>query len=361
MTTQGNQLPVKHMLCFLLTVFICSFLFAYQYIESSNYCLSSSYSIPYPDSTVEVQDMPKQVNSAHMEFTTMKMLHSDNHSSTDYLKSINSVSSSYWKASTFNGCCLPNAIIIGAKKAGTRALINFLKFHPEVTAAPNEVHFFDRDENYSRGLQWYANKLDAETKTKVLLEKSPYYFIDYDTPEKILAYNSSVRLILLVRNPVRRVLSDQTQLFRNSGGTTPTLEEKIFLDTSKKAIDIKANILQPSLYVKFLSHWFQWFPKMQIHIVNGDNLIKENPYHEMKPLEKFLNLSPFYTPDKFVFSESKGFYCPVMPSGTLKCLGATKGKKHLDFDQSTIDKLSEFFQPYNEQFYTLVGKDFNWS
>lgn len=48
---------------------------------------------------------------------------------------------------------LPQAIIIGAKKCGTRALLKFISAHPNVSAAGAEVHFFDRF--YHMGLDWY--------------------------------------------------------------------------------------------------------------------------------------------------------------------------------------------------------------
>lgn len=39
---------------------------------------------------------------------------------------------------------LPHALIIGVKKSGTRALLEFIRLHPDVRAAGCEVHFFDR-------------------------------------------------------------------------------------------------------------------------------------------------------------------------------------------------------------------------
>jgi len=47
----------------------------------------------------------------------------------------------------------PQVIIIGAKKAGTRALLEFLRVHPNIRAVGPEVHFFDK--NYHRGFEWY--------------------------------------------------------------------------------------------------------------------------------------------------------------------------------------------------------------
>lgn len=48
---------------------------------------------------------------------------------------------------------LPQALIIGVKKGGTRALLEFLRLHPDIRALGSEPHFFDR--HYARGLSWY--------------------------------------------------------------------------------------------------------------------------------------------------------------------------------------------------------------
>ncbi|WKY04621.1 hypothetical protein Q1695_005548 [Nippostrongylus brasiliensis] len=47
----------------------------------------------------------------------------------------------------------PSAIIVGVKKAGTRALLEFLRLNPTIRAPGPEVHFFDK--NYHEGLDWY--------------------------------------------------------------------------------------------------------------------------------------------------------------------------------------------------------------
>ncbi|KAG7256925.1 hypothetical protein CRUP_005195 [Coryphaenoides rupestris] len=45
------------------------------------------------------------------------------------------------------------ALIVGVKKGGTRAVLEFIRIHPDVRALGTEPHFFDR--NYDRGLDWY--------------------------------------------------------------------------------------------------------------------------------------------------------------------------------------------------------------
>lgn len=61
---------------------------------------------------------------------------------------------------------LPQAIIIGVKKGGTRALLEFLRLHPDIRAVGAEPHFFDR--NYDKGLEWYRYLTDP-----LLLNRNP--------------------------------------------------------------------------------------------------------------------------------------------------------------------------------------------
>ncbi|MGH0125626.1 UNVERIFIED_CONTAM: hypothetical protein FKN15_048961 [Acipenser sinensis] len=62
-------------------------------------------------------------------------------------------SSSISVFNSFGSKKLPQAVIIGVKKGGTRALLEFLRIHPDVRAVGAEPHFFDRF--YDKGLEWY--------------------------------------------------------------------------------------------------------------------------------------------------------------------------------------------------------------
>lgn len=57
----------------------------------------------------------------------------------------------------------PDALIIGVKKGGTRALLEFIRLHPDVRAAGSEVHFFDRF--YSKGFTWYRYWISSNNCT----------------------------------------------------------------------------------------------------------------------------------------------------------------------------------------------------
>jgi [heparan sulfate]-glucosamine 3-sulfotransferase 5 len=80
---------------------------------------------------------------------------------------------------------LPQAIIMGVRKCGTRALLEMLALHPRVQKAAGEVHFFDRDDNYRRGLEWYRRKMPHSFRGQITIEKSPSYFVTPEVPARV--------------------------------------------------------------------------------------------------------------------------------------------------------------------------------
>lgn len=86
---------------------------------------------------------------------------------------------------------LPSVLIIGVKKSGTRALLEFIRLHPDVRAAGCEVHFFDR--HYSRGLHWYRNHMPPTINGQITMEKTPSYFITKECPFRVHHMNPSIK------------------------------------------------------------------------------------------------------------------------------------------------------------------------
>ncbi|XP_071450383.1 uncharacterized protein [Hetaerina americana] len=297
---------------------------------------------------------------------------------------------------------LPQALIIGVRKGGTRALLEMLHLHPLVQKAAGEAHFFDRDENYAKGLQWYRRRMPPSLKGQITVEKSPSYFVTPEVPERVRAMNASIRLLLIVREPVTRAISDFAQLRSHSlaakaNTTIRTKLEGVDEDYGKKVtrplssfeslailpdgrVDMSWRPISVSLYHRHISAWLEAFPRDQILIVDGDQLAS-NPAPVLASVEKFLKLRPALTPTHFYFNATKGFYClrslppgqPVdgmamMPSSLShssslpegKCLRESKGRRHPHVDPSVVHKLRRFFAEHNRRFYEMVGEDFGW-
>ncbi|OTF80573.1 heparan sulfate glucosamine 3-O-sulfotransferase 5-like protein, partial [Euroglyphus maynei] len=131
---------------------------------------------------------------------------------------------------------LPHCIIVGVRKCGTRALLEFLDIHPLITKVVNEIHFFDDEKHYNLGLEWYRQQMPITNQSNIVIEKTPAYFVTESVPERIYAMNSSIKIILIVRNPVTRLISDYVQLADNKmkiGRHVETFEEAVLYPNGK--------------------------------------------------------------------------------------------------------------------------------
>jgi len=46
---------------------------------------------------------------------------------------------------------------------------------------------------------------------------------------------------------------------------------------------------------------------------------------------------------------------------TPRCLGKTKGRTHPTIDDRVLQRLREFYRPFNVKFYQMTGIDFGWT
>ncbi|MGD9211988.1 MAG: sulfotransferase, partial [Desulfobacteraceae bacterium] len=127
----------------------------------------------------------------------------------------------------------PDFLIIGAQKSGTTWLWRMIDQHPQ-TALPQkkEIHYFGGSENYRQGKQWYYEHFADIDKSKITGEASTTYLFDFvpfwhnpsddllmdnslpSLPELINNELPDVKIIAILRNPVRRAISAYNHLMR---------------------------------------------------------------------------------------------------------------------------------------------------
>ncbi|KAI5091602.1 heparan sulfate glucosamine 3-O-sulfotransferase 2, partial [Silurus meridionalis] len=253
---------------------------------------------------------------------------------------------------------LPNALIVGVKKGGTRAVLEFIRIHPDVRALGTEPHFFDR--NYDRGMDWYRGLMPRTLDSQITMEKTPSYFVTREAPRRIASMSQDTKLIVVVRNPVTRAISDYTQTLSKKPDI-PSFEELAFKNKSEGLVDTTWNAIRIGMYILHLENWLQYFRLSQIHFVSGERLITD-PAGELGRVQDFLGLKRIITDKHFYFNRTKGFPCLKKPesSSTPRCLGKSKGRTHVQIDQEVIEQLHDFYRPFNVKFYEMVGHDFRW-
>ena len=105
---------------------------------------------------------------------------------------------------------LPNLLIIGAAKCGTTSLHNYLDAHPMISMSDiKELDFFVMDGTWDKGVEWYKKNFDP---TSVIRGESSTSYTrrrqTEDVANRVKGVLSDVKLIYLVRDPIKRILSD---------------------------------------------------------------------------------------------------------------------------------------------------------
>ncbi|XP_023172004.1 heparan sulfate glucosamine 3-O-sulfotransferase 3B1 [Drosophila hydei] len=253
---------------------------------------------------------------------------------------------------------LPDTLIIGVKKSGTRALLEFIRLHPDVRAAGSEVHFFDR--HYQRGLRWYRHHMPYTIEGQITMEKTPSYFVTKEVPQRVYHMNTATKLLIVVRDPVTRAISDYTQA-ASKKADMKRFEQLAFVNGSYSVVDTNWGPVKIGVYARYLEHWLLYFPLSQLLFISGERLIMD-PAYEIGRVQDFLGLKRVVTEKHFYFNATKGFPCLFKSEArsTPHCLGKTKGRNHPHIDANAIERLREFYRPFNNKFYQLTGINFAW-
>ena len=110
-------------------------------------------------------------------------------------------------------------IVPGAQKSGTTALRHFLSKHPQI-ALPDreELHFFDDEEIFSHlaDYELLHRHFGPIASSTIVGEVTPSYLYWKPAIERIRDYNQSIKLVILLRNPIDRAFAHwNMQRFKN--------------------------------------------------------------------------------------------------------------------------------------------------
>ena len=251
---------------------------------------------------------------------------------------------------------LPDCIIFGVQKCGTKALAEFLKTHPNVSFDSRQTYFFSQ--SYEKGLDWYRNQMACSENHQLVLERTPQYFYYKEVPERIYEMNRNIKLILIVCDPITRAISNFAMAKdRDREDFHETFENCVL--GKDGYINASCKYVRKSKYQKFMNYWLNVFPLTQIHVANGGKL-KDHPAAVLKDVEKFLGIPAFIKDDHFVMNKKTGFKCIRSEKSKMDCLSRKKGRKHPVVKETVVSLLNEFFRPHNTKFYLMIGQKFDW-
>lgn len=253
---------------------------------------------------------------------------------------------------------LPSCIIAGAQKAGTSTLYSWLIQHPDVSGAlRKEVHYFDgglnpRKDNFWCGPSWYKAHFPLSWGyggRHHFVEASPSYLFVPWVPRRIKEVLPSVKIILVLRNPTERAISNYfhevkagretrsivNALCRSEEFTERDLE--IGSDSFYRALYFSYK--ERGIYVRQIKRYMEIFKNEQIHILGSNSLFKY-PDPTLQRVFGFLNVeTDFRIQDK-------------QPSNVNPI------KKHVP--QDVYDYLNNFYRPYNDELLELLSGRVFW-
>lgn len=259
---------------------------------------------------------------------------------------------------------LPTFLIIGVSKGGTTSLFRYMTQHPDIDPPlRKEINYFNQlNRHFGEYLGLYRYKSFFPTvfersrhrrkyKRKLITgEASTHYIFNRNRriPAMVRRLMPSVKLIVLLRNPIDRAYSHYHMLVR-VGEEPLVFEDAIKCELTPK--DRRKELffsqgLRPrhhysylarGLYVDQLMQWEKSFSKKQFLILETDELYL-NPQKIVNRVFRFLGIPEYDLTD--IAKHNVGSY-PEMSPDTRKML-------------------IEYFRPYNERLGQHLNTKFDW-
>ena len=204
---------------------------------------------------------------------------------------------------------LPDFLIIGAGKAGTTSLNQYLDQHPEIFMSPRkEPNFFaymdasvsdfelpEQISYYKESvLTWndYFKLFESAKPDQKKGENSNTYLYYPGSAKRIFACIPTVKIIAVLRNPVDRLFSRYMHLAREE--QVPTAFEACL---NRNSIWWQRDdLVNEGFYYKHLKEYYKLFPEDQIKVILYDDFTK-NPFSVIKSIFNFLEVDEDFEPD----------------------------------------------------------------
>ncbi|MGI8929539.1 MAG: sulfotransferase family protein [Candidatus Limnocylindrales bacterium] len=211
----------------------------------------------------------------------------------------------------------PDFFIVGAFKAGTTAMYEYLRAHPQIfMSVPKEPMYFGADltPRYRRMTEdEYLALFKAAADAQRAGEASPWYLYSKQAPREILAFEQDARAIVLLRNPVDVMYAQHSQLVFNEREDIIDFGETLAAEEERRRGErIPADALRPeALYyrhsVRFadqLRHWIEVFGRERMHTIVFDDLVAD-PRTVYRETLEFLRVDPTHEVDLSVYNPNR--------------------------------------------------------
>ncbi len=285
-------------------------------------------------------------------------------------------------------------MIIGAQKAGTTSIKNYMGEHPELqTHLQKEFGYFWDDSEFAKGFDAAWKKYFYKSSpTKKNVAKSSLLYTSKKGLLRLKEHNPDCKIVLLLRNPVERTYSAY-QMEHNYGSLKNNFGEmkEVIANGNNKNHDWKFDILVGmSLYHQHLAMLWEIFPKEQVLVQLYEDL-KDDPATLCRKLFIDCKVDPSFVPDlskKYNITQEvqshlysrlirrllknrnpiKKVARLVLPNNAdyrvgeaLRNINKTK-KTPAGMSMEMRSFLTDYFKPFNVELEKMIGRDLsNWN
>jgi hypothetical protein len=211
----------------------------------------------------------------------------------------------------------PDFFIVGAPKAGTTAMTEYLQQHPQVfMLVEKELHFFGSDLAYRRPrptLDEYLDHFSAARGALRIGEASVGYLYSERAPAEILAFNPRADALIMLRNPLEMVPSLHAQ--QRFMGQEDIADLGAALDAEPERVAGRRippgcdspwalRYIDCARYARHVERYLDAFGREHVHVMLFDDFVTDTAASYAGVLA-FLGVEDSFRPDFAVVNERK--------------------------------------------------------
>lgn len=208
-----------------------------------------------------------------------------------------------------------NVFIAGTQKGGTTALAEFLAGHPQVCLVQGkEAHVFDQaniDSLTSADISArYRQLLPHYNGETICCDATPLYMYFSDIPARLARYNPSAKIIVLLRDPAERALS-QYQMEKRRGDEPLGFAQALLAEhyRLKQGADPRDNgsawrlhsYRNRGYYSRQLANIYRSFAPEQVLVLRNNDLLHQHQ-QTLDRICRFLTIDTFSSAPRDVFA-----------------------------------------------------------
>ena len=205
---------------------------------------------------------------------------------------------------------IPNFLIVGAAKSGTTSLYHYLRQHPDIFMPEwKELSLFIGDSfgplHRVKRPRYYQKVFSKVQNQTAVGEASTAYLFDEEAPKIIKEQLGTIRIIIILRDPVAMSYSLYNHQLRREGETVEDFEEALARENDrrrdpefkKKCYGWHANYYyyQRGLYYKQVKRYLNTFGREHVLIILFEELANE-PLGVLKKTFQFLEVDDMFVP-----------------------------------------------------------------